>query len=146
MLTVDVTPQPTYHALVDEGGYVDAAGTTGGAGYTAYWNPLAGEPYLFNPAAEHPNLTTGPATVPTLIAFSSPRSIGERDEAHQGAAAARSDGVGDQPGLRQPRPDQRPRAGPGVARGYLIAPCVTPAITQRWVNRYTMIAGAMAMR
>lgn len=78
VLTVDVTPQPTYHALVDEGGYVDAAGTTGGAGYTAYWNPLAGEPYLFNPAASHPNLTTGPATVPTLISFSSPRSIGER--------------------------------------------------------------------
>lgn len=78
VLTVDVAPQPTYHALVDEGGYVDAAGVTGGAGYTVHWNPLAGEPYLFNPAASHPNLTTGPATVPTLIAFSSPRSIGER--------------------------------------------------------------------
>ncbi|MEN0128410.1 MAG: glycoside hydrolase family 18 protein [Brevundimonas sp.] len=77
-LVVDVAPQPTYHALVDEGGYVDAAGTTGGAGYTSYWNPLAGEPYLFNPAALHPNLTTGPATVPTVIAYSSPRSIGER--------------------------------------------------------------------
>jgi chitinase len=77
-LTVDVTPQPSYHALVDEGGYVDAAGTTGGAGYTARWNLLAGEPYLTNPAAAHPNLITGPATVPTLIAFSSPRSIGER--------------------------------------------------------------------
>lgn len=77
-LTVDVTPQPSYHALVDEGGYVDAAGVTGGAGYTVRWNLLAGEPYLTNPAAEHPNLTTGPATVPTLIAFSSPRSIAER--------------------------------------------------------------------
>jgi chitinase len=76
-LAVDQTPQPSYHALVDEGGYVNAAGTTGGAGYTAYWNPLAGEPYLSNPAAAH-NLTTGPATVPTVIAYSSPRSIGER--------------------------------------------------------------------
>lgn len=77
VLTVDQTPQPSYHALVDEGGYVDAAGTTGGAGYTAYWNPLAGEPYLANPAASH-DLTTGPATVPTVIVYSSPRSIGER--------------------------------------------------------------------
>jgi chitinase len=76
-LAVDQTPQPSYHALVDEGGYVNAAGTTGGAGYTAYWNPLAGEPYLSNPAAAH-DLTTGPATVPTVIAYSSPRSIGER--------------------------------------------------------------------
>ncbi len=77
-LVVDVAPQPSYHALVDEGGYVDAAGVVGGNGYTVYWNPLAGEPYLFNPAASHPNLTSGPATVPTVIAFSSPRSIGER--------------------------------------------------------------------
>lgn len=77
-LTVDVAPQPSYHALVDEGGYVNSAGTIGGNGYTRYWNPLAGEPYLFNPAASHPNLTTGPATVPTVIVFSSPRSIGER--------------------------------------------------------------------
>jgi len=76
-LAPDVAPQPTYHALVDVGGYVDAAGTTGAAGYTAYWNPFAGEPYLFNPAASH-DLTTGPATVPTVIAFSNPRSIGER--------------------------------------------------------------------
>ncbi|RHA44352.1 glycoside hydrolase family 18 protein [Cellulomonas rhizosphaerae] len=77
-LVVDVAPQPTYHALVDEGGYVNSAGTVGGKGYQAFWNPLAGEPYLFNPAASHPNLTTGAATVPTLIAFSSPKSIGER--------------------------------------------------------------------
>jgi chitinase len=77
-LDADSTPQPTYHALVDQAGYVNAAGTTGGAGYTVYWNPLAGEPYLANPAAEHPNLSTGPATVPTVIAFSSPRSIAER--------------------------------------------------------------------
>ena len=33
---------------------MDAAGVTGGAGYTAYWNPLAGEPYLSNPAADAP--------------------------------------------------------------------------------------------
>jgi chitinase len=77
-LVVDVAPQPTYHALVDEGGYVNAAGTTGGAGYTVYWNHAAREPYLYNPAALHPNLTTGPATVPTVIAFSSPRSIAQR--------------------------------------------------------------------
>jgi chitinase len=77
VLTVDQTPQPSYHALVDEGGYVNAAGTTGGAGYTAYWNPLAGEPYLSNPAAQHV-LPTGTVTVPTVVVYSSPRSIGER--------------------------------------------------------------------
>ena len=42
------------------------------------------------------------------------------------------------------------RAGPadgrGPVTGYLIAPWVTPDITQRWVNRYTTIAGVMAMR
>ena len=54
------------------------------------------------------------------------------------------------PGVRRHRPRQdrlggaeAPRAGPA---SYLIAPCVTPDITQRWVNRYTMIAGVMAMR
>ncbi|MDM7853857.1 glycoside hydrolase family 18 protein [Cellulomonas alba] len=76
-LVVDQTPQPSYHALVDEGGWVNAAGTTGGAGYTAYWNPLAGEPYLSNPAAQHV-LAGGTVTVPTVVVYSSPRSIGER--------------------------------------------------------------------
>src|SRR3954454_5148398 len=40
VLTVDVTPQPTYHALVDQGGYVDAGGVTGGGGDTADCNAL----------------------------------------------------------------------------------------------------------
>ena len=38
-LTVDVTPQPTYHALVDEGGYVDAAGVTGRRGLHGVLEP-----------------------------------------------------------------------------------------------------------
>lgn len=37
-----------------------------------------------------------------------------------------------------------PSGGPGAS--YLMAPWVTPDITQRWVNRYTMIAGVIAMR
>ncbi len=52
-------------------------GTTGANGYTAYWANWAGEPYLASPAATH-QLTTGPATVPTVITYSSPKSIGER--------------------------------------------------------------------
>ncbi len=77
-LTADSATQPTYHELVDQGGYLNAAGTTGAAGYTAYWDRWAGEPYLTSPAAEHPTLTTGPATLPTVITFTSPRSVAER--------------------------------------------------------------------
>jgi chitinase len=68
VLQWDLTPQPTYHALVDEGGVVTADGQ-GQQGFTRYWNPWAGEPYLFNPAGPHGS---------TLIAYSDPRSIGER--------------------------------------------------------------------
>ncbi|MFH8252456.1 glycoside hydrolase family 18 protein [Microbacterium sp. B2969] len=76
-LTADVAVQPSFHALV-EAGYVSEDGKTGGNGYTVGWNVLAGEPYLYSPAASHPNLTTGPETVRTVIAFSSPASIAER--------------------------------------------------------------------
>jgi chitinase len=72
VLQWDQTPQPSYHALVDEGGVV------GANGYTRHWNPFAGEPYLTNPAGVH-NLSNGTTiTVPTTIVYSDPRSIGER--------------------------------------------------------------------
>jgi chitinase len=74
VLQWDQTPQPSYHELVDDGGIIDAKG------YTAHWNPFAGEPYLTNPAAVH-NLSNGTSiTVPTTIVYSDPRSIGERTE------------------------------------------------------------------
>jgi chitinase len=77
-LTADSAPQPTYHELVDGDGDVSADGKTGANGYTVYWDFAAGEPYLSSPAASHPNLTTGPATVPTVITFTNPASVGER--------------------------------------------------------------------
>jgi chitinase len=77
-LTADSAPQPTYHELVDGGGYVSANGETGANGYTVYWDAAGGEPYLFDPAATHTTLTTGTETVPTVITFSSPQSIAER--------------------------------------------------------------------
>jgi chitinase len=72
VLQWDLTPQPSYHALVDEGGVVTADGQ-GQHGFTRNWNPRAGEPWLFNPAAQH-----GPVTAPTVIVYSDPRSIAER--------------------------------------------------------------------
>ncbi|HEY2791426.1 MAG TPA: glycosyl hydrolase family 18 protein [Micromonosporaceae bacterium] len=77
-LTADSAPQPTYHELVDGGGYVNAAGTKGANGYSVYWDFAAGEPYLSSPAATHTTLTTGTETVPTVITFSSPQSVSER--------------------------------------------------------------------
>ena len=77
-LTADSAPQPTYHELVDLSGDVSANGKTGANSYTVYWDSLAGEPYLSSPAASHPTLTTGPATVPTVVTFTSPASIAER--------------------------------------------------------------------
>ena len=74
----DQTPQPTYHALVDQGGILSAGGK-GQLGYTANWDLWAGEPYLTNPAGAHV-LGTGTVTVPTVIAYSSPRSIRERTD------------------------------------------------------------------
>lgn len=77
-LTADSAVQPTYHELVDQAGYVNPAGTKGSGGFTAYWDLLAGEPYLYGPAVSHPSLVGGAATVPTVITYSSPASIGER--------------------------------------------------------------------
>jgi chitinase len=74
----DQTPQPTYHALVDQGGILSADGK-GQAGYTANWDFWAGQPYLTNPAGAHA-LASGSVTVPTVIAYSDPRSIRERTE------------------------------------------------------------------
>src|SRR5215813_10748232 len=75
-LQPDQMPQPTYHDLVDVAGLVTANGT-GGNGYTAYWDAAAGEPYLASPSASHA-LASGTITTPTVIAYSSPASIGER--------------------------------------------------------------------
>lgn len=77
-LTADSAPQPTYHELVDQAGYLSSDGKTGANGYTVRWNVLAGEPYLTSPAAEHPTLLGGSATVPTVISFTSPASVAER--------------------------------------------------------------------
>ncbi|NUR30354.1 MAG: glycoside hydrolase family 18 protein [Catenulispora sp.] len=77
VLAWDQTPQPSYHELVDNGAIVTAGGV-GQNGYTRKWNPFAGEPYLWNPAAVH-NLSDGTTiTVPTTIVYSDPKSIGER--------------------------------------------------------------------
>ncbi|GAA1949819.1 glycoside hydrolase family 18 protein [Microbacterium deminutum] len=76
-LAADTAPQPTYHELVDQAGYVSADGKTGANGYTVRWNVLAGEPYLSSPAATH-SFATGPETVPTVISFTSPASVAER--------------------------------------------------------------------
>jgi chitinase len=73
----DQMPQPSYHSLVDQAGIVDVQGTTGALGYTANWDRWAGEPYLTNPAAAH-TLASGTVTVPTVIVYSSPRSLRER--------------------------------------------------------------------
>jgi chitinase len=72
----DQMPQPTYHSLVDEAGIVTASGA-GAGGYTSRWDFAAGEPYLVNPAGTHA-LASGTITTPTIIAYSSPASIGER--------------------------------------------------------------------
>jgi chitinase len=72
----DRTPQPSYHALVDRAGILTADGK-GQLGYTANWDSCAGEPYLTNPAGAHA-LASGTVTVPTVIVYSNPRSIGER--------------------------------------------------------------------
>jgi chitinase len=77
-LLADSAPQPTYHELVDLAGDVSANGKTGANGYTVNWDLLGGEPYLSNPAATHTTLTTGTETVPTVVTFESPQSIGER--------------------------------------------------------------------
>ena len=81
-LAWDTKPQPTYHDLVD------TAGVVGAGGYSKNWDAQAGEPWLFNPAGAH-NLcsafnadgscaTPYVATVPTVITYDDPRSIGER--------------------------------------------------------------------
>lgn len=76
VLDWDITPQPTYHDLVDVAGVLQPDGTASG-GWTNRWNFFAGEPYLTNPAATH-NLAGGPNTSRTVIAYSSPQSIRER--------------------------------------------------------------------
>jgi len=72
-LVWDQTPQPSYHALLDEAGIAG-----GGNGFTLSWNTLAGEPYLTNPAATHLLVDGSTVTAPTTIVFSNPKSIGER--------------------------------------------------------------------
>jgi chitinase len=67
----DQTPQPTYHDLVD------LAGSIGVNGYTRHWDAFAGEPWLYNASGSHA-LAGGNVTAPTVIAYSDPKSIGER--------------------------------------------------------------------
>jgi chitinase len=76
VLVPDIEPQPSYHDLVDVAGILTPDGN-GAGGYTAYWDVLAGEPYLANPSGSHA-LATGTITTPTVISYSSPKSIGER--------------------------------------------------------------------
>ncbi|MBB5869958.1 chitinase [Allocatelliglobosispora scoriae] len=72
----DQKPQPSYHDLVDVAGILGSDGK-GKLGYTKSWNVLAGEPWLFNPAAPH-QLDGGPLTTATTIVYSDPKSIAER--------------------------------------------------------------------
>ena len=78
-LTADSAPQPTYHELVDLAGDVSANGKTGAQRLHGLLGLRpAGEPYLSSPAATHTTLTTGPATVPTVITFDEPAVDRER--------------------------------------------------------------------
>jgi chitinase len=73
----EISPQPTYHDLVDLGGLVTADGQ-GRNGFTRTWNAQAGEPYLTNPAATRTLADGTTHTSATTIVYSDPRSIGER--------------------------------------------------------------------
>ena len=72
-----ISPQPTYHDLVDVGGLVSADGQ-GQNGWTRIWNPRAGEPYLWNPAATRTLADGTTHTSPTTIVYSDPKSVGQR--------------------------------------------------------------------
>jgi chitinase len=71
----EISPQPTYHDLVDSG--LVSAGGVGQNGWTRQWNARAGEPYLTNPAATR-TLADGTHTSATTIVYSDPQSVGER--------------------------------------------------------------------
>jgi chitinase len=71
-----LSPQPTYHDLVD-GGLLTAGGV-GQNGFTRTWNARAGEPYLTNPAATRTLADGSTNTSATTIVYSDPKSIGER--------------------------------------------------------------------
>src|SRR5262249_38154863 len=75
-LQPDQMPHPTYPALGEGAGLLPPNGP-GASGYRAYWDAPAGEPYLASPSASHA-LASGTITTPTVIAYSSPASIGER--------------------------------------------------------------------
>ncbi|MDQ1709336.1 MAG: chitinase, partial [Frankiaceae bacterium] len=76
----DLTPNPTYHDLVDVSGVLTAGGalTPAGAaaGWTLNWSTAAGEPWLYNAAAAHPAAAGGSS--PTFISQETPASIAER--------------------------------------------------------------------
>jgi chitinase len=76
-LTFELTPSPSYHDLVDvahvlvpRSGGVQAHGA---GGFTRYWSAAAGEPWLYDPAAERVGITT-----PTFISYEDPASVHER--------------------------------------------------------------------
>jgi chitinase len=76
----DATPTPTYHDLVDTAGIVTPSASignnaTGQKGYTRYWDPLAGEPWLYTPTGLHSNPATGSGT---FISYDDPHSLAER--------------------------------------------------------------------
>jgi chitinase len=67
----DVTPTPTYRDLVDIAKIVsrDSLGgpkPVGLNGFTRFWNPAAGEPWLYNPTSRR------------FISYEDPRSVNER--------------------------------------------------------------------
>ncbi len=68
----DKTITPTFHDLVDVAKIVTPSGH-GQAGYGRYWNAAAGEPWLFNPAADRFGQSVG-----VFISYEDPQSIGER--------------------------------------------------------------------
>jgi chitinase len=72
-----ISPQPTYHDLIDLGGLVSPDGQ-GQNGWTRVWNKHAGEPYLVNPAATRTLADHSTHTSATTIVYSDPKSIGER--------------------------------------------------------------------
>lgn len=76
----DVTPNPTYHDLVDVAGVLKPSGALtdmgAAAGWNTRWRRQAGEPWLFNPAAPH--AVVGAETSPTFISHETPASMAER--------------------------------------------------------------------
>jgi chitinase len=77
----DLTPTPTYRDLVDVAQIVTPSSSIGNNakglnGYTRYWSAAAGEPWLYNPAAQRFGQTMG-----VFISYDDPHSVAERTQA-----------------------------------------------------------------